>query len=98
MEKSNGFHGEFGEEGFLGGFAAGAGTSLFFIADKELETTTVEKTCEDSRTGLAALLGLIIDSDLTSGEKGLKCGVLPIEVAQQGALGYEKAAERRIVT
>ena len=41
MKESNGFHGEFGEEGFLGGFAAGAGTSLLFIANKELKTTTV---------------------------------------------------------
>jgi len=47
---------------------------------------------------LTALLGFIIDSELTSGEKGLKCGVLPTEVMQQGALGYEKAAEGRIVT
>ena len=47
MEKSNGFHGEFGEEGFLGRFTSGAGSSLFFIADKELETTSVEEACED---------------------------------------------------
>ena len=61
-------------------FVGSAPVSLFFIADEELQAATVKKTGEDGRAGLAALLGLIIDSYATTGEKGLKCGVLPTEV------------------
>ena len=62
------------------GSPPGTGASLFFIADEELQAATVKKTGEDGRASLAALLGLIIDSYATTGEKGLKCGVLPTEV------------------
>ena len=98
MEEANRFHGKFSEEGFLCGFAPSAGASLFFIADKELQAATVKKTGEDGRAGLAALLGLIVDSNATTCEKILKCGVLPAEVTQEGALGDEKAAKRRVST
>ena len=37
---------------------------------------------------------VIIDSNAATCAKTLKCGVLPAEVAQKGALGNEKAAER----
>ena len=41
-------------EGFPCGFAPGAGASLFFIADKELQAATVKKTGEDGRAGLSS--------------------------------------------
>ena len=50
------------------------------VPERVCSLSPVKKTGEDGRAGLAALLGLIIDSDATTGEKILKCGVLPAEV------------------
>ena len=93
IEETNRFHCKFSEECLFCGFAAGAGARLFFIADEDLQAATSEKTSEDGGTGLAALLGLIVDGNAAASEKTSEGGVLPAEIPQEGALGDKKAAK-----
>ena len=86
LRKPTRFHCKFSEECLFCGFAASAGARLFFVADEDLQAATSEKTSEDGGTGLAALLGLIVDGNAAASEKTSEGGLLPAEIPQEGTL------------